>query len=86
MVAAMIEKIEMNDAAFIEILKSGEVQAELLRRGNAIAAAAGDGTYDVTASFTPTRARVSVGTADHAARYAEATIRSLTSALDAGRG
>jgi hypothetical protein len=82
----MLEKLEINDAAFIEILKSPEVQADLLRRGNAIAAAAGSGTFDVTASFTPTRARVSVGTADHEARHSEATTRSLTSALDAGRG
>lgn len=81
-----LEKLEINDAAFIEILKSPEVQAELLRRGNAIAAAAGAGTFDVTVSFTPTRARVSVGTADHAARKSEATTRSLTAALDAGRG
>jgi len=82
----MLEKLEMNDAAFIEILKSAEVQSDLLRRANAIAAAAGNGAFDVTPSFTPTRARVSVGTADHAARYGEATTRSLTSALDAGRG
>jgi hypothetical protein len=79
-------KIEFNDAAFIEILKSPEVQADLLQRANAISGAAGDGTFDVTPSFTPTRARVSIGTADHAARHAEATNRSLTSALDAGRG
>lgn len=81
-----LEKLEINDAAFIEILKSPEVQADLLRRGNAIAASAGDGTFEVAASFTPTRARVSVGTADHTARKSEATTRSLTSALDAGRG
>jgi hypothetical protein len=81
-----LEKLEINDAAFIEILKSSEVQADLMRRGNAIAASAGDGSFDVTASFTPTRARVSVGTADHTARKSEATTRSLTSALDAGRG
>lgn len=82
----MLEKLEINDAAFIALLKSTEVQQDLLRRANAIAAAAGVGTYDVTPSFTPTRARVSVGTADHAARKSEATARSLTSALDAGRG
>lgn len=82
----MLEKIEFNDAAFITILKSAEVQEDLLRRGQAIAAAAGDGVFDVTPSFTPTRARVSIGTGDHAARKSEATTRSLTSALDAGRG
>lgn len=81
-----LEKLEINDDAFIQILKSPEVQADLMQRGNAIAAAAGAGTFDVTASFTPTRARVSVGTADHTARKSEATTRALTSALDAGRG
>ena len=79
-------QIEINDAEFIRVLQSPEVQADLLRRGQAIAAAAGDGTFDVTPSLTPTRARVSIGTADHAARHSEATTRSLTSALDAGRG
>lgn len=81
-----LEKIEFNDAEFIRILKSPEVRADLLRRANAIANAAGDGSFDVKASTTPTRARVSVGTADFKARKSEATTRSLTSALDAGRG
>lgn len=80
-----LEKIEFNDAAMVALLKSPEVQADLLRRANAIARAAGDGAFDVTESMTPTRARVSVGTADYAARKSEATKRSLTSALDAGR-
>lgn len=79
-------RIEFNEDAARELLKSPEVQADLERRAAAIAGAAGDGTFDVTPSMTPTRARVSVGTADHAARHAEATTRSLTSALDAGRG
>jgi hypothetical protein len=79
-------RIEINDAAATELLKSSEVRADLMRRANRIAAAAGAGNYDVTPSQTPTRARVSVGTADYAARKAEATNRSLTRALDAGRG
>lgn len=78
-------RIEFNDAVALALLKSPEVQADLARRAKAIAAAAGPGTYDVTPSMTPTRARVSVGTADHEARQAEATNRSLTAALDAGR-
>lgn len=84
--AMSLENLEINDAAFIAVLKSEEVQGDLLRRAQAIAAAAGDGKFDVTPSFTPTRARVSVGTGDDAARRSEATNRSLTSALDAGRG
>lgn len=79
-------RIEFNEDAARELLKSPEVQAELGRRAAAIAGAAGNGTFEVTASMTPTRARVSVGTADHTARQSEATTRSLTSALDAGRG
>jgi hypothetical protein len=79
-------RIEFNDTAAGQLLKSPEVQADLERRARAIAAAAGEGEYDITPSMTPTRARVSVGTADHAARHAEATGRALTRALDAGRG
>lgn len=79
-------RIEFSEDAARELLKSPEVQADLAQRAAAIAGAAGIGTFDVTPSMTPTRARVSVGTADHAARHAEATTRSLTSALDAGRG
>lgn len=79
-------QVEISDAAAIALLKSPEIVAELERRAQAIAAAAGAGTFEVTSTMTPTRARVSVGTADRAARHSEATTRSLTSALDAGRG
>ena len=84
--AMSLERLEINDAAALALLKSPEVMADLKRRGDAIARAAGDGVFDVTESYTPTRARVSVGTGDHAARKSEASKRSLTSALDAGRG
>lgn len=79
-------RVEINDAAAEALLKSPEVRADLRRRAQRIAAAAGQGSYDVTSSTTPSRARVSVGTADYTARKAEATQRSLTRALDAGRG
>lgn len=79
-------RIEIDDAAAEALLKSAEVRTDLLRRAHRIAAAAGTGSYDVASSTTPTRARVSVGTADYAARKAEATNRSLSRALDAGRG
>ena len=81
-----IERIEISDEVAIAILKSPEVMAELTARANQIASGAGDGQWDVTAGQTPTRARVSVGTGDHAARESEAKNRSLLSALDAGRG
>ena len=80
------DRIEINESAFVELLKSGPVMAELMKRARRIASAAGPGKWDVTPSHTPTRARVSVGTGDYAARKAEATNRSLTKALDAGRG
>lgn len=82
----MLEKLEINDEAARALLNSSEVRADLLRRAHAIANAAGAGVYDVSEGRTPTRARVSVGTGDYAARKAEATNRSLTRALDAGRG
>lgn len=82
-----IENIEFNDRAFQAVLQSPEVQADILRRGQAIAAAAGQGggAYDVEAEIGAIRARVLVTTADHAARKAEATNRTLTASLDAGR-
>ena len=79
-------QIQISDEAAIALLKSPEITAELQRRAQLIAAAAGAGEFEVTVSQTPTRARVSVGTADHAARHNEATARGLSSALDAGRG
>lgn len=79
-------KIELNDAEIVRILQSDGVMADLMRRAHQIANAAGEGKYDVTPSHSPTRARVSVGTGDYKARKGEATNRSLTRALDAGRG
>ena len=81
-----LEKLEINDAAARALLNSPEIMADLVRRGHAIARAAGDGVFEVSEGHTPTRARVSIGTADHAARHSEATKRSLTRALDSGRG
>lgn len=86
MVTMSLEKLEIHDDVARALLNSPEVKADLLRRAHAIARAAGEGVYDVTEGRTPTRARVSVGTGDHTARNAEATNRSLTRALDAGRG
>lgn len=81
----MLEKVEINDAAAVQLLKSAEVRAELVRRGNRIASAA-PGANDVDVRYTPTRVHVTVTTADFKARKAEATNRSLSRALDSGRG
>jgi len=77
-------RIEMNRAGIIAALKAPGVQADLLRRGNAAASAAGPG-HMVTARVGATRVRVSVITATPSAKRAEAVDRSLTRALDAAR-
>lgn len=81
-------RIEMSRTGIIAALTAPGVEAELLRRGNASAAAAqanGGGRYMVTARRGRTRVRVSVITANDTARRAEATDRALTRALDAAR-
>lgn len=78
-------RIEMNPSGFQAILKSAEVQADLERRAEAIADAAGEGMeYDVRVGKT--RARASVRTATPEAMRAEARDKTLTRAIDAGRG
>ncbi len=77
-------RIELNKKAVREILRSPEVQADLKRRADAIAAAAGPG-HETDLSVGRNRARASVVTATHEARRAEAVDRALTRAIDAGR-
>lgn len=81
-------RIEMNRAGIIAALTAPGVEADLMRRGNAAAAAAranGGGRYMVTARRGKTRVRVSVITSSDTARRAESTDRALTRALDAAR-
>lgn len=79
-------RITLNSAAVVALLKSEEVQAELLRRGEAIQAAAGGAPdFDVLAVVGRQRAAVYVSTATIDGMRAEATDRALTRALDAGR-
>ena len=77
--------IKLNSAGIRQLLKSPEMAAELERRAQAIADAAGDG-HRVEVSETPTRARAVVITDSTEARIAEAKDRTLTRAIDAGRG
>jgi hypothetical protein len=77
-------RIEMNSAGIRELLRSAGVRADLARRARAIAAAAGEG-MEVREELRRDRARASVFTATKEARIAEASTRSLTRALDAGR-
>lgn len=79
-------RIEINGDALRALLKGPEVQADLRDRADRIAAAAGGAPdYDVDVRVGATRARASVRTATFEAMRAEATDRTLTQALDAGR-
>lgn len=77
-------RIKLNSQGVRDLLRSREVQADLERRGHAIADAAGPG-HRVESSIGPNRARVAIITDTTEAAVAEATDRSLTRALDAGR-
>lgn len=84
----MVKKIrvKMNSKGARAILRSAEVQADLERRGRAIAAAAGgEPDFVVESQVGANRVRTSVRTATQEGRAAEAERRALTRALDAGR-
>ena len=76
-------RLEINSRNIGRLLRGSEVQADLLRRGNSIAAAAGPG-HSVDMTFTD-RAAVFIRTDTFEAIRSEASDRTLTSALDAGR-
>ena len=85
-------RIRINSAGVKQLLQSQEVQADLQRRANAIAGAAGGEPGDFRAevevlggSSKLGRAMGYVVTATTEARRAEAEDRALTRALDAGR-
>jgi len=79
-----LTKIDLNDSGVIDLLKSTGVQADLVRRGNAIAAAAGPG-HNVDLNIESRRASVIVVTTTIEAMVGEAVHRNLSRALDAGR-
>lgn len=81
-------RIELNRAEDAKLLKGPEIQADLARRAAAIAARAaanGGGTYGHNVQVGRSRARAIVFTEDFAAMEDEATDRTLTRAVDAGR-
>lgn len=78
-------KITLISAGVVALLRGPEAQADLLRRGKAIAEVAGPGMV-ASLSIGANRARVSIRTESEAAMHAEATTRALTNAIDAGRG
>jgi hypothetical protein len=77
-------RIVLNRSAVRDLLRSQAIQADIGARARRIAAAAGDG-FEVDEGVGRNRARASVRTVSHEGRYAEATQRALTRAIDAGR-
>jgi hypothetical protein len=78
-------RIKVNRNGIRDLLRSDEVLADLEERGQRIAAAAGDG-HRVESEVGQNRARVAVITDTIEARISEAKNRTLTRAIDAGRG
>lgn len=76
-------ELDINEENIGRLLKE-DVVPVLRAMGESIAAAAGPG-HEVETYIGRRRARVTVRTATDEARYAEATDRTLTSAVDAGR-
>lgn len=77
-------RIVLNRKGVRDLLRSPEVLADLERRGNRIASAAGAG-HRLDSETGPHRARVAIVTDTPEAMIAEATARTLTRAIDAGR-
>ena len=80
----MATKIKFNSKAIAALLKDPAVVADLKRRAEAIADAAGEG-YDAVSSEPRRRARAAVVTASAAARRDNAENNTLLRNLDAGR-
>jgi hypothetical protein len=79
-------RIELNTAGVRALLRSDAILQDLVRRGEAIAnAAGGSPDFTVNASFGKNRARVHVVTETPRGRRLEARDRVLTRAIDAGR-
>lgn len=77
-------RVKLNSAGVRSLLANANVQADLERRGNRIAAAAGPG-HRVTATRNRDRAVVFVTTDSPEAREAEAEQRKLSRSIDSGR-
>jgi hypothetical protein len=77
-------QVKLDPQGIRDLLRSQEVLRDLERRARNIASAAGEG-MEVDAEIGKNRARASVRTATLEARIAEASDRTLTKSLDAGR-
>lgn len=80
----MAIRLELNRRSMRALLRSPEVRRDLERRARAIAQAAGPG-FEADSEVGTNRARATARTATIEARVEEATRRSLTRAVDAGR-
>lgn len=83
-------KIKVNQAGVRDILRSSGVAADLAARAHRIAAAADaaandPGGHHVHSEVGSRRARAAVVTGTPKSMYKEATVRSLSRSLDAGR-
>lgn len=76
--------IKLNHRGVRDLLRSSEVRRDLERRAAAIAASAGPG-HRIESEDGPNRARAAVVTDTFEAMNDEATSRSLTRAIGAGR-
>lgn len=84
----MTVQVKLNSRGVRELLRSAGVEADLARRAKNIADAAG-GTgagFESDSDVGRTRARGWAWTDTPAAMRAEATNRTLTTSIDAGRG
>lgn len=77
-------KLVLNKKAFVELMKSGEMQRDLMRRARKVKAAAGDG-FGESVFVGKTRARASVITESWSARRRQGRDNILQRALSAGR-
>jgi hypothetical protein len=83
-------RVVVNRAGLRQVLRAPGVQADLRQRAERIAAAADaaandPGGHRVVAELGANRARAAVVTATPKSMYKEATVRSLTRSIDAGR-
>ncbi|MFB7798936.1 hypothetical protein [Isoptericola sp. NPDC056134] len=80
-------RLKLNHKNIRALLRSEPIRADIERRARAVAAAAGgeEKGFEVDVRVGSNRVRASVRTATREAREAEATDRTLTRALDAGR-
>lgn len=79
-------RLKLHIAGFNQVRNDPKILADLMARGERVAAAAGGGEdFVVKDGSTKSRARVVVITATPVAMELEATQRTLTNALDAAR-